>query len=214
MSLDSTREKSRTGVTTNAVHPATLMDTDMVLEPLRSVDHVEVVALFKERFDGVVKMSLRASGDIDGTPGCMLMGPNGFFEMPEGVIRALRHVHMHPDDAAHYGAVEETVEESLKQEGSQSYGEEGGRRAADQDAVGAVHRRQRDGVTRINRDITVRRRQDARDIHKTRGRFQINVLIRVQGARIGDRQVVARRDRDVITVTGDRRADVARTVGQ
>lgn len=40
-------------------------DTDMVLEPLRSVDGVEVVALFKERFDGVVKISLRASGDID-----------------------------------------------------------------------------------------------------------------------------------------------------
>jgi putative phosphotransacetylase len=33
----------------------------------------------------------------------MLMGPAGFFEMNEGVIRALRHVHMHPDDAAFYG---------------------------------------------------------------------------------------------------------------
>ena len=33
----------------------------------------------------------------------MLMGPAGFFEMPEGVIRALRHVHMSPDDAEFYG---------------------------------------------------------------------------------------------------------------
>jgi putative phosphotransacetylase len=33
----------------------------------------------------------------------MLMGPAGFFEMSEGVIRALRHVHMSPDDATFYG---------------------------------------------------------------------------------------------------------------
>jgi putative phosphotransacetylase len=31
------------------------------------------------------------------------MGPAGFFEMAEGVIRALRHVHMSPEDAAFYG---------------------------------------------------------------------------------------------------------------
>ena len=46
---------------------------------------------------------LRQSGKIDGTPGGMLMGPHGFFEMPDGIIRAERHVHMHPEDAAHYG---------------------------------------------------------------------------------------------------------------
>jgi len=33
----------------------------------------------------------------------MLMGPAGFFEMGQGVIRALRHVHMHPEDARYYG---------------------------------------------------------------------------------------------------------------
>ena len=48
-------------------------------------------------------LPLRLSGDIKGTLGCMLMGPAGFFEMQEGVIRALRHVHMSPDDAAFYG---------------------------------------------------------------------------------------------------------------
>jgi putative phosphotransacetylase len=48
---------------------------------------------------------LRKSGNIDGTPGGMLMGPEGFFEMPDGIIRAERHVHMHPEDAAHYGVV-------------------------------------------------------------------------------------------------------------
>ena len=33
----------------------------------------------------------------------LLMGPNGYFEMNEGVIRAAPHVHMHPDDAGYYG---------------------------------------------------------------------------------------------------------------
>ena len=31
------------------------------------------------------------------------MGPAGFYEMTEGVIRAMRHVHMGPGDAAYYG---------------------------------------------------------------------------------------------------------------
>ena len=40
-------------------------DTDAVLDPLRSIDGVEVVALLKERFDGAVMCSLRARGDVD-----------------------------------------------------------------------------------------------------------------------------------------------------
>lgn len=40
-------------------------DTDLVIDPLRSLEGVEVVAILKERFDGVVKVSLRAKGDID-----------------------------------------------------------------------------------------------------------------------------------------------------
>ena len=40
-------------------------DTDLIMEPLRSVEGVEVVALLKERFDGSVKCSLRARGDVD-----------------------------------------------------------------------------------------------------------------------------------------------------
>jgi putative phosphotransacetylase len=31
------------------------------------------------------------------------MGPAGFFEMPDGVIRALRHAHLSPADAEFYG---------------------------------------------------------------------------------------------------------------
>ena len=40
-------------------------DTDAVLDPLRSLAGVEVVALLKERFDGTVKCSLRSRRDVD-----------------------------------------------------------------------------------------------------------------------------------------------------
>lgn len=72
-----------------------------ILGPCRSACQVELaltdaVAL---GFD----IPVRISGNISGTPGCMLMGPQGFFEMKEGVIRAAPHVHMSPADCAFYG---------------------------------------------------------------------------------------------------------------
>jgi putative phosphotransacetylase len=50
-----------------------------------------------------VEAPVRPSGQIDGTPGCILLGPAGVVELPRGVIRAERHVHMSPADAAVYG---------------------------------------------------------------------------------------------------------------
>jgi putative phosphotransacetylase len=67
-----------------------------IISNLRILAYTDGIAL---GFD----LPLRISGDIKGTLGCMLMGPAGFFEMQEGVIRALRHVHMSPEDAAFYG---------------------------------------------------------------------------------------------------------------
>ncbi len=40
-------------------------DTDLVIDPLRSLLGVEVVAVLKERYDGMVRVSLRAKGDCD-----------------------------------------------------------------------------------------------------------------------------------------------------
>ena len=72
-----------------------------ILGPCRNINQVELAYT-----DGIAlgfELPLRLSGDINGTLGCMLMGPAGFFEMSEGVIRALRHVHMSPEDANFYG---------------------------------------------------------------------------------------------------------------
>src|SRR5216117_1481005 len=72
-----------------------------ILGPCRSLNQVELA--YTDAIALGFEIPLRLSGNIEGTPGGMLMGPAGFFEMPKGVIRALRHVHMHPDDAAFYG---------------------------------------------------------------------------------------------------------------
>src|SRR5690606_34602445 len=41
------------------------LDLDLVMEPLRSVGGIEVVAMLKEGPDSTVKLSLRAAGDVD-----------------------------------------------------------------------------------------------------------------------------------------------------
>jgi putative phosphotransacetylase len=72
-----------------------------ILGPCRNFNQVELA--YTDAIALGFEIPLRISGNIKGTTGGMLMGPAGFFEMPEGVIRAMRHVHMHPDDAAFYG---------------------------------------------------------------------------------------------------------------
>src|SRR6266850_3215780 len=72
-----------------------------ILGPCRNINQVELA--YTDAIALGFEIPLRLSGNIKGTPGGMLMGPNGFFEMPEGVIRALRHVHMSPADADFYG---------------------------------------------------------------------------------------------------------------
>ncbi len=72
-----------------------------ILGPCRNLNQVELA--YTDAIALGFEVPLRASGNIKDTPGCMLMGPAGFFEMKEGVIRALRHAHMHPKDAEFYG---------------------------------------------------------------------------------------------------------------
>jgi putative phosphotransacetylase len=72
-----------------------------ILGPTRNYTQVELAYT-----DGVflgIDLPLRISGNHEGTPGCILVGPHGALNMRQGVIRAERHVHMHPVDLAHYG---------------------------------------------------------------------------------------------------------------
>ncbi len=71
-----------------------------ILGPCRTLNQVELA--FTDARSLGFDCPVRQSGNIAGSPGCMLMGPKGFFEMPEGVIRAAIHVHMAPEDADFY----------------------------------------------------------------------------------------------------------------
>jgi phosphoesterase RecJ-like protein len=62
-------------------------DTDAVLDPLRSLEGVEVVALLKERFDGAVKCSLRARGDVDVQAIVAQFGGGGHKKAAGGTLR-------------------------------------------------------------------------------------------------------------------------------
>ena len=72
-----------------------------ILGPCRSLNQVELAYTYAIALG--FEIPLRLSGHIQGAPGCRLMGPAGFFEMAEGVIRAARHAHLHPKDAEFYG---------------------------------------------------------------------------------------------------------------
>jgi len=72
-----------------------------ILGPCRSLNQVELA--YTDSIALGFEIPVKMSGDIAGTPGCMLMGPNGYFQLDVGVIRAQPHVHMNPDDAAFYG---------------------------------------------------------------------------------------------------------------
>lgn len=72
-----------------------------ILGPTRKDSQIELAYT-----DGIamgLDLPVRMSGNVQGTPGCIVLGPKGHVELKEGVIRAQRHAHMHPDEAAYYG---------------------------------------------------------------------------------------------------------------
>ena len=72
-----------------------------ILGPCRKFSQVELA--FTDAISLGINVPVRLSGDIEGTPGCLLIGPKGTLVLNQGVIRAERHVHMGPKDAEHYG---------------------------------------------------------------------------------------------------------------
>ena len=78
-----------------------MMPTVRVLGPTRSASQVELA--FTDAISLGIEAPVRHSGNIKGTPGCVLVGPKGVVELQEGVIRAARHVHMNTKDTEFYG---------------------------------------------------------------------------------------------------------------
>jgi propanediol utilization protein len=71
-----------------------------ILGPCR--DHSQVELAFTDAISLGLDLPVRKSGDHRDSPSCYLLGPSGMIELPCGVIRHERHVHMGPPDAAHY----------------------------------------------------------------------------------------------------------------
>ncbi|MEQ1831077.1 MAG: phosphate propanoyltransferase [Pirellula sp.] len=72
-----------------------------VLGPTRKASQVELA--YTDAISLGIDAPVRHSGDIAGTPGCVLVGPAGAVELSQGVIRAARHVHINAADCAYYG---------------------------------------------------------------------------------------------------------------
>ena len=72
-----------------------------ILGPTRKAAQVEL-SLTDARTLGVEAM-VRESGDIAGTNGIKVIGPEGEIELKEGLIAAKRHIHMTPADAEKFG---------------------------------------------------------------------------------------------------------------
>ncbi|HEY2415622.1 MAG TPA: phosphate propanoyltransferase [Pirellulaceae bacterium] len=78
-----------------------MLPTVRVLGPTRSASQVELA--YTDAISLGIEAPVRHSGNIKGTPGCVLVGPKGVVELQEGVIRAARHVHMNTKDTEFYG---------------------------------------------------------------------------------------------------------------
>jgi putative phosphotransacetylase len=72
-----------------------------ILGPCRAFSQVELS--ITDAISLGLDIPVKLSGDVEGTPGCLLIGPAGSLVLPKGVIKAERHVHMGPKDAEYYG---------------------------------------------------------------------------------------------------------------
>jgi len=78
-----------------------------IIGPCRKVDQIEL-SLTDTRSLGI-DPPIRESGDVAGTPGCKLIGPNGETEISNGVMIAKRHVHLTPEDAEKFGLSDKQI---------------------------------------------------------------------------------------------------------
>jgi acetate kinase len=89
------------------VGPKGKIDRVRVLGPTRKYSQVEIA--LTEQFKLGIHPPVRESGDIKDSPGCTLEGPAGKVELDRGLIAALRHIHMTPEDALRYGLRDKAI---------------------------------------------------------------------------------------------------------
>jgi acetate kinase len=85
----------------NLLGPKGRIEGVRVIGPVRKQTQVEISVGEESRLG--MKAPVRASGDLEGTPGITLEGPKGMCTIPQGVICSMRHIHMGPEDALSFG---------------------------------------------------------------------------------------------------------------
>lgn len=110
--LEPRRELTQPGIfvckeRVDVVGPKRTLSGVSILGPCRGYTQVEV-SLTDARSLGIAA-PIRESGDLKGSPGCKIIGPAGELEISEGVITALRHVHMKTSVAEELGVVDKEI---------------------------------------------------------------------------------------------------------
>ena len=85
----------------NLIGPKGSLNHVAVLGPPRKEAQVEI-SLTDGKVLGI-QPPVRLSGDVNGSPGCVLEGPRGRITLSQGVIAAQRHLHLTPEDGKRFG---------------------------------------------------------------------------------------------------------------
>ncbi|AAD35462.1 phosphate propanoyltransferase [Thermotoga maritima MSB8] len=101
--------------TVTIVGPKGAIENVRVLGPVRKETQVEISRT--DAFRLGVRPPVRDSGDLEGTPGIVIIGPNGILVKEKGVIIAKRHIHMHPKDAEYYGVKDKDIVKVIVESG-------------------------------------------------------------------------------------------------
>lgn len=90
-----------TGERVSLVGPKGEISNVAVLGPERSRGQAELS--FTDGIALGIRLPVRQSGDVEGTPGILLKGSMGQVSLPCGAIAAKRHIHLPPADAQRRG---------------------------------------------------------------------------------------------------------------
>jgi propanediol utilization protein/ethanolamine utilization cobalamin adenosyltransferase len=93
--------------TLDVIGPKGKLERVRILGPVRKESQVEISVSDSIKLG--VEPALRDSGDIESTPGIVLVGPCGKLELKKGVIIAKRHLHLDPAAAAEMGLADRDV---------------------------------------------------------------------------------------------------------
>jgi acetate kinase len=87
--------------TVDLIGPRGKVERVRVLGPERKETQVEIA--MTEQYKLGIQPPIRESGDLSGTPGITLVGPEATITIDKGVICALRHIHMSTEEALRMG---------------------------------------------------------------------------------------------------------------